>query len=256
MTYGLAKLLEGLKDKEVVIADEALAAARCIKNEEELKVVELATSVAEIGFDTAYESCVPGMREYEVAAEIEHSMRLAGAEAATHTLVMSEENAASMQEVSTDRIIRHGDTVIFDLGAIYEGYNSEFSRTKFVEKPTEEQLEVYRLVYEAEQKSIKAMRPGARCRDVDMVARKVLREGKWGPPYEFNYNLGHGIGVALWEYPIVDERSEAVLKENMTFAIEPAVYKHGFGGVRVEDMVQITSTGSRIISRTPYYYIE
>ncbi len=256
MTYQLGSLLkEKLKNREVVVADSILAESRSIKNPEELKVMEHATAIAEVGFDRAFESCIPGAREFEVAAEAEHAMRLAGAEAATHTLVMSEENAASMKETSTDRIIRHKDTVVFDLGAIYEGYNSEFSRTKLVGKPSERQLEVFKLVYESEQKAIKTIRPGAKCVDVDAAARKVLREAKWGPPYEFNYNVGHGIGVALWEYPILDQRSKATIKENMTFAIEPAVYRHGFGGVRVEDMVHVTSSGARIISRTPYYYV-
>jgi Xaa-Pro aminopeptidase len=256
MTYQLADLLnKKLKGTEVVVADKVLSQARATKNSEELKVMEIATATAEVGFDRAYEACVPGAREYEVAAAAENGIRMAGAEAATHTLVMSEENAASMKEISTDRIIRHKDTVVFDFGAIYEGYNTEYSRTKFVGGPSKEQLEVFKLVFEAEQKAIRAMKPGAACVDIDALARKILREGGFGPPYEFNYNLGHGIGCALWEYPIVDQRSKAKLEENMTFAIEPAVYKHGFGGVRVEDMVQITSTGSRIISRTPYYYV-
>jgi Xaa-Pro aminopeptidase len=256
MTYQLGSLLkEKLNRKRVVVADSVLAEARSVKNAEELKVMENATAVAEVGFDKAFECCVPGMREFEVAAEVEHSMRRAGAEAATHTLIMSEENAASMKETSTDRIIRHKDTVVFDFGALYEGYNSEFSRTKFIGKPSERQLEVFKLVFEAEQKAIKTIKPGAACVDVDSAARKVLREGKWGPPYEFNYNVGHGIGLALWEYPILDQRSKAKLKENMTLAIEPAVYKHGFGGVRVEDMVQVTSAGAKILSRTPYYYV-
>ena len=256
MTYQLGMALkEQLKGKEVVIADQVLSQARAEKNTEEIKVMETATAVAEAGFDKAFESCIPGVKEYEVAAEAEHAMRLRGAEAATHTLIMSEENAASMKEVSTDRIIRHKDTVVFDLGAIYEGYNSEFSRTKFVGGASNEQRDVYGLVYEAEQKAIKRMKPGAVCADVDAVARKVLREAKWGPPYEFNYNLGHGIGLALWEWPIVIGGNRARMKENMVFAIEPAVYKHGFGGVRVEDVVQITSAGSKIISRTPYFYV-
>ncbi|MDA4125427.1 MAG: Xaa-Pro peptidase family protein [Thaumarchaeota archaeon] len=255
MTYQLGRLLhEKLKGVEIVVGDDLLAEARSVKNSEELKVIEQATAVAEVGFDKAFEACIPGAKEFDVAAEAEHAMRLAGAEAATHTLVMSEENAASMKETSTDRMIRHQDTVVFDLGAIYEGYNSEFSRTKFVGGASKHQLEVFKLVYEAEQKAIENIRPGASCAEVDSIARKVLREGGWGPPYEYNYNLGHGIGVALWEYPILDERSKATFKENMTLAIEPAVYKHGFGGVRVEDMVQVTSSGAKILSRTPYYY--
>lgn len=256
MTYQLGDLLnKKLKGKEVVVADEVLSRARAIKNPEELKVMETATAIAEIGFDRAFDACVPGAREYEVAAAAEHGIRMGGAEAATHTLVMSEENAASMKEIATDRIIRHKDTVVFDLGAIYEGYNSEFSRTKFVGGPSKTQSEVYKLVYEAEQKSIKSIKPGAACVDIDALARKILREGGFGPPYEYSYNLGHGIGCALWEYPILDQHSKARLEENMTLAIEPAVYKHGFGGVRVEDMVQVTSTGAKILSRTPYYYL-
>jgi Xaa-Pro aminopeptidase len=255
MAYQMGKLFEeGLKG-EVVIADEVLAEARSVKNAEELKVMEKAVAIAELGFERAFEACSAGVREYEVSAEIEYAMRRAGAEAPTHCLAMSGENAASMQELSSDKVIRNGETVIFDFGALYEGYNAEFARTKFVGRPTSEQLEVFRLVYESERKAIKSIRPGVSCAHVDKVARDVLREAGWGPPHEFNYNVGHGIGNALWEYPIVDESSKAKLKENMVLAIEPAVYKHGFGGVRVEDMVLVTSTGAELFSHSPYHYL-
>jgi Xaa-Pro aminopeptidase len=254
MLYGLGKLLENKLKGKIVIADDVLAEARAIKNQEELKVMEQAVAIAELGFERAFEVCLAGAREYQVCAEIEYVMRRAGAEAATHCFAASGENAASMQEVATDKVIRNGETVVFDFGALYEGYNAEFARTKFMGTPSKKQVEVFKLVYDAEQEAIKKIKPGALCSDVDQVSRKVLREAGWGPPYEFNYNLGHGIGNALWEYPIVDETSKAKFKENMVVAIEPAVYKHGFGGVRVEDMVLVTSSGAKVFSQSPYHY--
>jgi Xaa-Pro aminopeptidase len=255
MTHALGRVLEKtLTGKEFVDAENMLWRTRSVKNEEELKVMETATAIAEIGFKTAFEFPIEGRREFEVAAEIEYAMRKAGAEAATHCLAMSGENAALCQEVSTDKIIRRGETVIYDLGAQYEGYNAEFARTRFVGPPSEEQRAVYRLVYESEQKAIRAVRPGAKCSEVDRISRQVIREGGY-EKFEFNYNLGHGIGTSVWEYPIIDQRSEAVFEPNMVVALEPAVYKPGLGGVRIEDLLLVTESGCKVLTRAEYPYL-
>jgi len=255
MTHALGKVLETtLSKKEFVDAENLLWRTRSIKNPEELKVMEIATSIAEIGFKKAFELSIEGYKEFEVAAEIEFAMRKAGAEAATHCLAMSGENAAICQEVSTDKIIRNRDSVIYDLGAQYEGYNAEFARTRFVVAPTEEQSAVYKIVYDSEQQAIRSIKPGAKCSDVDQVSRKIIRENGYGE-YEFNYNLGHGIGTSVWEYPIIDEHSKSTFEPNMIVALEPAVYKPGMGGVRIEDLVLVTESGSKILTKTDYHYL-
>jgi len=251
MMYELGKLLEKELKAEVVLAEDVLQEVRSVKNEEEVKVMDIATAIAEIGMRRAIDVCDEGMREYEVAAEISYAVRMAGAEAATHTLVTSGENAAMMQELSTDKIIRRGELVIIDTGAIYEGYNSEFARTVPVGRPTEEQRHIMEIVYEAEQSAIKLIKPGAKVADVDKEARRVIREAGYGQ-YEFTYNVGHGIGIALWEKPIIESESEDVFKENMFVCVEPAIYKPGVGGARIEDVVQVTSTGYKILTRTEY----
>ncbi len=255
MTHALGKQLEiSLKGKELVDAEDLLWRTRSVKNPEELKVIELATAIAEIGFKKAFEISIEGLKEFEVAAEIEYSLRKAGAEGATHCLAISGDNAALCQEISTDKIIRNHDAVIFDFGAQFEGYNAEYARTRFVGSPSKEQKEVYHLVYESEQKAIQNIKPGIKCADVDKLSRKIIGEGGY-EKFEFNYNLGHGIGTSVWEYPIVDQRSQATFEPNMVVALEPAVYKLGMGGVRIEDLVKVTQNGCEILTKTDYHYL-
>jgi len=255
VSYGLGKALENTLPYATLINSSMMAEARSIKNDEEIKILSEASAVAEMGMNAAIEACNEGVREYEVAAAAEYAMRNAGAEApAFSAIVMSGENASICKELSTDKRLRRGDLVLIDQGALYEGYNSEFARTAIVGTPTKEQKEIYSLVLEAEQKTIQAIKPGAKCSYIDGVSRKIFKDAGY-ERYTHKYGTGHGLGTATWEAPSIDPSNNTTLQPGMFVAVEPGIHKRGFGGIRIEDNILVTEHGPKVFTKTRYWDI-
>lgn len=236
-----------------VTGSDIMDQARAIKNPIEIRVMREAAAVAEIGMRAALDSCLEGKREYEVAAAAEYAMRNAGAEGpAFPSVVSSGHNGVIYTEISTDKRIRRGELVLIDEGALYEGYNVEYARTAFVGKPSQAQKEAYQVVYEAEQASIRALLPGAKGKEVDRISRQIIQKAGYGE-WEHNHGTGHGQGLSAGELPYIRPGSEDVLQPFMVVAIEPGIFKPDVGGIRLEDVILITETGSEVLTRTEYW---
>lgn len=255
LSYVVGKELEqAIPHAELINADPLLTDARMRKSADELAILERSVAITEQGMRAALDACVEGTMEYEVAAVAEHAMRTAGAEGFPYSAVVSSgENAAVMQELATDKHLRSGEFVMLDLGCLFEGYYSEFARTALVGgvPHTAEQGEAYRAVYDALQAMIAAIKPGITCSDLDTAGRSVLRDAGWGP-YEPRYPIGHGIGMTHWEPPLIDAGSTVELAAGMVLAVEPGIHKPGMGGLRLEELVLVTETGSRTLTRTSF----
>ena len=128
-----------------------------------------------------------------------------------------------------------GDPVVIDMGANYKGYHSDLTRTLYVGDPDDEFLSIYSIVLQAQETAIREVRPGMTGKDVDEIARTVIEDAGYGD--EFGHGLGHGVGLAVHERPMVVPTSEDVIEEGMIFTIEPGIYISGWGGVRIEDIV-------------------
>ena len=238
-----------------VIGSDIMARARIIKNAIEISIIREAAAIAEMGMKKALESCIEGFREYEVAANAEFAMRSAGAEGpAFPSVISSGVNGAILKEISTDKRLRNGELVLIDQGALYEGYNAEFTRIGCVGRPNEDQKKAYKTVLEAEQTAIRAVAPGKKAGEIDKIARDVINNAGWGE-WAYNYGTGHGIGVAVWEPPGFYPGSEDVLEAGMVVAVEPGIHKLGLGGIRIEDVVLITDSGPEILTKTNYWEI-
>lgn len=190
------------------------------------------------------------MRECEVAGNAERAMRVMGAEGfAFSTVVSSGVNAGIFSEISTKKRIRKGETVIIDLGATVDGYNSEFSRTVLVGKPQKAMARTYKVVYEALQESIKALREGTLAGDVDRTARKII--SSYNLPVYTHYT-GHGIGTAAGENPLIGPESKEILRAGMVVALEPGSYSPTVGGVKLEDNMIVNEKRPTVITRAPF----
>lgn len=264
LLYTMGKALEAaLPDAEIVNADDVMTAARKVKSAQELAILQRCVSIAEIGMRAGIEACVEGNREYQVAAAIEYAMRREGAEGYPFmSMVSSGENASIMQELTTDRYLRRGDAVVLDLGCMFEGYYSDFARTVVVggEEPHfPEARIIYGVVRSALEQVISAMRPGARCGELDALARRVIRDAGYGE-FEYQHFLGHGIGMTVWEYPLLGPGvsvvqagdGEPTLEPGMVINVEPGIFKPGVAGARLEQTVLVTPTGHEIWTRTEY----
>ena len=235
--------------KEFKLLDDVIKELRMIKSEEEIKLIEDACRLADIGVMTAIEEISEGKREREVAAKVEYVMKMEGAEKpAFDTIIASGHRSALPHWVASDKRIEKGDLVVMDLGALYRHYNSDITRTIVVGSPNEKQKEIYEIVLEAQKKSVKEAKPGMTAKELDSVARKVIEEYGYGD--KFIHSLGHGIGLQVHEWPRVSQYDETVLKEGMVITIEPGIYIPKFGGVRIEDTVVITKNGAKRLTKT------
>ena len=180
-----------------------------------------------------------------MAAEIEYAMRSRGSEGtAFETVVASGPRSAYPHGCSTDRVIKSGDSVVLDLGAVYSGYRCDITRTLIVGEPSSRQAAVLKLLMEAEEEAFRAIREGVRARDVDMSARRIIEDGGFGE--YFIHGLGHGVGLDIHEPPRLSSESEDVLEGGNVITDEPGVYMQGFGA-RIEDTVLVhEKTGERL----------
>jgi Xaa-Pro aminopeptidase len=240
--------------------DRVMQRARRVKLPEEVALIEEAVAMAEAVTQAALDAVRPGVREVEVAAEALRTLYRLGGEYAhvTTPFVASGEHMSPPTRLATDKLVRHGDLVFVDIGCMWNGYFADVGRTVVCGEPSAEQRRVYRAVYEAHRAGLEALRPGATNREVaDRIRAEARRHGL--EQHFLTLFIGHGIGVGSNEPPYVGEvfpdAEEVVLEPGMVFAMEPLIWVPdvpGGGGVRLEDMVLVTESGSRVMSRLPY----
>jgi Xaa-Pro aminopeptidase len=205
--------------------------------------------------DAAFERVVlggglhEGISELDLARELELAMRLAGADdAAFDTIAAFGEQAAEPHHRPGGRELRRGDVVKLDFGALVDGYHSDMTRTVAFGEPDGRLREIHDLVAAAQRAGIDALRPGARVADVDRAARRVIEDAGQGPA--FPHGLGHGVGLEIHEEPSLRWDGDDDVPEGAVVTVEPGVYIPGLGGVRIEDMVEVTAGGCRPIPRS------
>jgi Xaa-Pro aminopeptidase len=221
--------------------------ARMVKDEDELELIREAVKLGATLFDRALEVLRPGVKECEVAAEMEYAARRAGAEEMSFsTIIASGTRSALPHGRASGQAIAPGGFVVCDFGVILAGYCSDQTRTVWVGAASEESRHAYESVREAQQAAIAAVRPGVSAGEVDAAARKVLRKAGLGR--YFTHSTGHGVGLEIHEAPRVAAGQNEVLKPGMVITIEPGVYFPGKWGVRIEDMVAVSADGCEVLT--------
>ncbi len=228
---------------------------RNVKDEDELELTRQAALAGCRLFDHMLDFLRPGIPEVEVAAELEHQARLLGAEGMSfETIVASGARSALPHGHATANPLPRRGFLTMDFGIILKGYCSDMTRTVFLGRPTAEERSVYEAVLEAQETAVRAVMAGARCGDVDEAARGVLR-GR-GLAEAFTHSTGHGVGLEIHETPRIGAGQTGRLLPGMVITIEPGVYFPGRFGIRIEDMVAVTRTGSEILTPSPKALIE
>ena len=252
VTYAsFQRLQEALEGVEAVGLEDRIKRLRAIKDEAEVALVRRAASVADAAFAELRGRIEPGMTEREAAEELRRQMVLGGAEGPSfETIMASGPNGAKPHARPGDREIIEGDLIVIDWGAVVEGYCSDCTRTVIVGEPDDRQREVWLAVREAQVAALEGLRPGMAGREVDAIAREVLRER--GFEREFGHGLGHGVGLEVHELPSVGQKSENVVPVGSVVTIEPGVYIEGWGGVRLEELVLVTEDGAEPLTLSPY----
>lgn len=243
------------KSAKFVDVSEAVTSARLVKDDEEVALVQKACDIASKSFEQTLRIIRPGVRESEIAAELVYRMQRNGATGPSfRTIVGSGPNGAEPHYTAGPRKIRKGDLIVIDFGSLYRMYCSDITRTVVVGKATDEQRSMFNTVARAQKAALAKMRPGAKGKAVDAAARSLIDSTKYKG--RFIHGLGHSVGLAVHDGGGLFTTSELVLKANMIMTDEPGVYLPGFGGVRIEDDVLVTSTGARYLSTAPRELLE
>jgi Xaa-Pro aminopeptidase len=221
--------------------------ARMMKDADEIARLRAAAVLGASLFDRALEVIRPGVKESEVAAEMEYAARRIGAEGmAFPTIVASGKRSALPHgRASTAAIPRRG-FVVCDFGVILAGYCSDRTRTVHVGRPTDNDRRMYEAVREAQAAAIQTVKAGVSVSEVDRAARSVLK--RKGLVTHFTHSTGHGVGLEIHEPPRLAAGQTEILRPGMVITIEPGVYIAGSGGVRIEDMVVVRERGCEVLA--------
>jgi Xaa-Pro aminopeptidase len=238
-------------EKKLAADNSYVRELRKVKDREEIEFMRKAAELTSEGMKVAYETVAPGIKEYEVAAEIEYAMRKHGSYGtAFETIVASGPCSAFPHGGCSDKEVREGDLVVVDLGATYRFYRSDMTRTLVAGKPSQKQKRLYQVVKKAQEKAFEAIKPNAQGKDVDAVARKIIEDAGYGE--YFVHNLGHGVGLEVHEPPSLSPDSTETLLVGNVVTDEPGIYLVGYGGVRIEDTVLVNKGGAEKLTRGPY----
>lgn len=224
--------------------------SRIVKTQEEVDNIKAAQKIAEDAFDYILTFIKPGVTEKQIALELDFYMLSHGAEAISfETIAVTGAKSSMPHGVPDDTVVKTGDFITMDFGAVVNGYHSDMTRTVAVGEVTEEQKKVYEIVLTAQRSALEALRAGLDCCDADKAARQIIDDAGYGE--FFGHSTGHGVGIEIHEGPTLAPRSQGKLEAGNVVTIEPGIYIPGKFGVRIEDMAHITHHGYENLTATP-----
>ena len=238
--------------------DGAVEQLRVIKDSAEVDCMRRAAALTGSLYEGMLSWMEVGMRERDIATELEHRARLAGAEAMSfETIVAAGERGSMPHARATDAAIKAGDLMTLDFGIVFDGYCSDMTRTVafgFDGGPVPpkqrtrwaEQRDVFEAVLAAQKAAVAAVRADVSCGEIDDAARSILTSAGWAK--QFSHSTGHGVGLEIHEGPRVAKGQKTKLEAGMVITIEPGVYLPSRFGVRIEDSVLVTATGCEVLT--------
>lgn len=228
---------------------------RAVKDKHELEEIRRSIHLAERTFAVIRASLRGDQTEREIAHNLEHQIRLfGGVECAFEPIVGIGSRAALPHAVPTDRKVSESPFVLIDWGARAGLYTSDLTRVLVTSKTNAKFARIYETVLAAQLAAIREIRPGVRACDVDRAARKVIEDAGFGR--KFGHGLGHGFGLEIHEEPRMSPMNSSELKAGMVVTVEPGIYLPGWGGVRIEDDVLVTSDGHEVLTSVPKQFEE
>jgi Xaa-Pro aminopeptidase len=221
---------------------------RMVKDEDEISSIRKAAEITDACVKHLMGLIKPGIIEWDIAVEIEYFYRKNGCSKASFDSIVASGKGSSMPHYATSMVkrIERGDVLLLDMGCIYNGYNSDLTRTVFMTSIESEFERIYHTVRDAQERALERIRPGVLTGSLDGTAREVISRAGYGKA--FGHSLGHGLGLEVHELPAVKSNGDVRLRKNMILTIEPGIYIPERGGVRIEDMVLVTSNGGEVLT--------
>lgn len=243
-----------LSGTELFPTSNVIEKIRQVKDNEEIKAIRRAAEIADKAFKHILNIIKPGISEIEIAAELEYQMKKMGSEEpAFDTIIASGVRSALPHGAASSKTLGDGEFVTIDFGAVIEGYHSDMTRTMIIGEPDSKQKKIYDIVLQAQVTAVQAVRPWAKCLEIDSVARNIIDAEGYGE--NFGHGLGHSVGLEIHERPAFNTRDDTVLEPGMVMTVEPGIYISNWGGVRIEDLVLVTENGYEVISTSPKHLI-
>jgi Xaa-Pro aminopeptidase len=241
----------GLSPRPALVRVEGLVEGlRSVKSNDELASLYRAVEIT----DAALEAVLPALRpehtERQVAWTLENAIRERGADGVSFPIIVAAGERSALPHVEPgNAILGLGQPIVIDMGACFAGYHADLTRTIVLGEPDAYFWRIYNIVLQAQQHAIDALRPGMTGGAADALARDQIDEAGFGEV--FGHGLGHGVGLSIHEAPALRRGSEQLLQAGQVFSVEPGIYLSDWGGVRIEDLVLLTESGSEVLSRAP-----
>ncbi|MDE6472406.1 MAG: Xaa-Pro peptidase family protein [Clostridia bacterium] len=241
ISYGQYKTISQLTAGNLIEITPSIESLRSIKSNFEIDCIKRAQSITVLAYGEALKILKEGVSEVEIVAYIEYIMKKNACQIAFDSIVAFGEHTASPHAHPSQRKLSGGDFVTMDIGASFDGYCSDMTRTVGYGQLSTKQVEIYNHVLKAQSLAIENLKAGMTGKEGDAIARNYFKEN-FLDKY-FTHSLGHGVGIDIHESVGLTPREERVLQPNMVVTVEPGLYIDGEFGVRIEDMVQITESG-------------
>lgn len=250
-----SKLLRAFNECGIsVVSDDTLNMAvsnlRMVKSREEIDFISRAQKITEKAYNEILNYIKPGVKEREICVELEYLMKRYGAEDVSFDLITITGKKTSLPHgVPGEEVIASGDFFTMDIGALYNGYHSDMTRTVAVKSYDDEQKNIYDTVLKSQLAALESVKAGVKACEVDKTARDIISSS--GYVHCFGHSTGHGVGLDIHERPNISPNGEAILSENMVITVEPGIYVENRFGVRIEDMILIKNDGYKSFTAIP-----
>jgi len=254
-----AAALDGLRktlpDCAFVMTNLVVEAIASVKEPEEIEHIRQAIAISERAFSEVLDLVTEGVTERDLAIELSYRQMKYGAEKDAFDLIIaSGPRGALPHGCTTDKRIESGELIVFDWGCRKHGYPSDITRMVVIGAMTDRQKRIYQIVRDAQQMALDAVKEGVEVAELDRIARDYITRRGFGA--EFGHPLGHGLGLDVHSFPRVSQQTNYKLPADTVMTIEPGIYIPGWGGVRIEEDVRVTSNGADILTTLPREIIE
>lgn len=234
-------IIKNYPNEKIVMADNIFNELRIIKDSYEIEILKESGRISDEVMGLAFNYCREGLSEIEIRDYLEQEYKKRDLRGAYSNLIASGANTSLPHHTTSNRLIKNGDVVYFDIGGTYKKYWSDITRTLYVGKPNDEFCDTYKRVQEAQEKAKAKIKPGVLSEEVFETAYRELEKSGLGK--YFIHRLGHGMGLQGHENININRGDKTVLQEGMVFSIEPGVYFKDKYGIRIEDCVVVTKDG-------------
>lgn len=255
VTFATYEKYQELLDVKLKPVSDIIENIRMFKTEAELDIMKHAAKIADDAFIHIQSFIKPGVREIEIANELEFFMRRKGATSSSFDIIVASGLRSALPHgVASEKKIQSGELVTMDYGALYQGYCSDITRTVAVGEVSEQLRTIYETVLEAQLRGVNGIKPGMTGDEADALTRDYITEQGFGE--YFGHSTGHGLGMEVHEAPGVSPRTKTVLVPGMVVTVEPGIYIPNVGGCRIEDDIVITETSNERLTHVTKEFIQ